>query len=102
LFSALAAVFLGATTINPGRYNVWGSIIGVFFVAISVSGFTLLGADAWVQPVFNGGALITAVALSKFMARSRDKHLTGTVARTIQALDHGRRPNTSGGESAPT
>lgn len=72
LFPALAAVFLGATTIRPGRYNVWGTIVGVYFIAMSVSGFTLLGANVWVQPVFNGAALVFAVALSTFLARRRE------------------------------
>ena len=72
LFPALTAVFLGATTIKPGKYNVWGTVIGVFFVATSVSGLTLLGADVWVQPVFNGVSLIVAVALSTLIARSRE------------------------------
>jgi ribose transport system permease protein len=74
LFAAIAAVFLGATTIKPGRYNVWGTIIGVYFVAISVSGLTLLGAEIWVQPVFNGGSLMVAVGLSTLFARQRDRH----------------------------
>lgn len=69
LFPSFVAVFLGATTIRPGRYNVWGTVIGVYFVALSVSGFTLLGAETWVQPVFNGGSLIAAVALSTLFAR---------------------------------
>jgi ribose transport system permease protein len=72
LFPALTAVFLGATTIKPGKYNVWGTVIGVFFVATSVSGLTLLGADVWVQPVFNGVSLIVAVALSTLIARGRE------------------------------
>lgn len=73
LFAALAAVFLGATTIKPGHYNVWGTIIGVYFLATSVSGLSLLGADVWVQPVFNGAALIIAVALSTLIARRRER-----------------------------
>jgi ribose transport system permease protein len=73
LFPALAAVFLGATTISPGHYNVWGTVIGVFFLATSVSGLSLLGADVWVQPVFNGAALIIAVALSTLIARRRER-----------------------------
>ena len=71
LFPALAAVFLGATTIRPGRYNVWGAMLAVYFVAMSVSGFTLLGAQSWVQQAFDGGVLIFAIALSTFMARRR-------------------------------
>lgn len=69
LFPALAAVFLGATTIRPGAYNVWGALIGVFLIAVAVSGLTLLGADSWVSPVFNGAALVLAVALSTLLGR---------------------------------
>ncbi|WP_250475165.1 ABC transporter permease [Caballeronia sp. GAFFF1] len=72
LFPALTAVFLGATMIKPGKYNVWGTVIGIFFVATSVSGLTLLGADVWVQPVFNGACLVAAVTLSTIIARTRD------------------------------
>jgi ribose transport system permease protein len=86
LFPALTAVFLGATTIRPGQYNVWGTVIGVYFVAVSVSGLTLLGAETWVQPVFNGGALIIAVALTTFLARARERSGTGRV-ETVQTGD---------------
>jgi ribose transport system permease protein len=81
LFPAFAAVFLGATTIQPGRYNVWGTIIGVYFVAVSVSGFTLMGASIWVQPVFNGASLLVAVALSTLIARSRDRRMASAAHR---------------------
>jgi ribose transport system permease protein len=77
LFPALTAVFLGATMIKPGKYNVWGTVIGVYFVATSVSGLTLLGANVWVQPVFNGTSLVAAVALSTLIARGRQKSSVG-------------------------
>jgi len=69
LFPALAAVFLGATAIRPGRFNVWGTVFGVALVAISVSGLTLAGAADWVEPVFNGSALAVAVGLSSYLRR---------------------------------
>lgn len=69
LFPALAAVFLGATAIQPGRFNVWGTVFGVALVAVSVSGLTLAGADTWVEPVFNGAALAVAVGLSSYLRR---------------------------------
>ncbi len=87
LFPAFTAVFLGATTIRPGRYNVWGTVIGVYFVAISVSGFTLLGAETWVQSVFNGGALIVAVAFTTFAKRARER------GGTVRVADLGRPPD---------
>lgn len=71
LFPALAAVFLGGTVIDPGRYNVLGAVVGVLFVAVSVSGLTLAGAAEWVPAVFNGAALIIAVAVSTLLTRRR-------------------------------
>jgi ribose transport system permease protein len=71
IFPALAAVFLGATAIIPGRFNVLGTVIGVLFVAVSVSGLTLAGAQNWVDAVFNGAALIIAVFVSSYLRRRR-------------------------------
>jgi ribose transport system permease protein len=70
-FPALAAVFLGATTIKPGRPNTVGTIIGVFFVAFAVSGLTLAGASAWVSDLFNGLVLFAAAGLSTVFSRQR-------------------------------
>lgn len=69
LFPALAAVFLGATAIRPGFFNVIGTIIGAVFVSISVSGLTLSGASGWASNVFNGVALLAAVGLSTYLGR---------------------------------
>ncbi|WP_310963916.1 ABC transporter permease [Nocardioides terrisoli] len=85
LFPAFAAVFLGATTIRPGRYNVIGTVIGVYFVGTAVSGLSLLGADTWVQPTFNGGALIVAVGLSTYLAQVRQRRQTRTSAATASS-----------------
>ncbi len=71
LFPALAAVFLGATAITPGFFNVIGTIIGAVFVSISVSGLTLSGASGWAANVFNGIALLAAVALSTYLGRKK-------------------------------
>lgn len=68
---AIAAVFLGATTIRPGRYNIAGTILAVFFLAVTVNGLTLWGAKAWVTPFFNGSALIIAVGISVYYGRRR-------------------------------
>ncbi len=71
LFPALAAVFLGATAITPGFFNVIGTIIGAVFVSISVSGLTLSGASGWASNVFNGIALLAAVGISTYLGRRR-------------------------------
>ncbi|NKQ55506.1 ABC transporter permease [Amycolatopsis sp. K13G38] len=79
LFPALAAVFLGRTAIDPGHYNVWGTMFGLFLVAVAVDGFTLMGAPASVTQMFNGGALVFSVAVATFTTRARERK-----ARAIQ------------------
>jgi len=69
IFPALAAVFLGATAIRPGHFNVFGTVFGVTLVAVSVSGLTLAGAADWVNPVFNGAALAVAVMISSYLGK---------------------------------
>ena len=68
---ALAAVFLGATTWQPGRYNVPGTILGLLFVSTAVSGLALLGVRPWVSDVFNGGAVVLAIVVSAQFRRRR-------------------------------
>ncbi|MXG89020.1 ABC transporter permease [Nocardioides flavescens] len=68
---ALSAVFLGSTTIRPGTFNVPGTVIAVYLVAVIVNGLTLAGAADWVQPTFNGGALLGAVVLAAVISRRR-------------------------------
>lgn len=71
LFPALAAVFLGATTIHPGRPNTWGTVIGIFFVAFIVSGLSLVGASSWAPDLFNGLILVVAAGMAIVFARRR-------------------------------
>lgn len=71
LLQALSAAFLGATTFRPGRFNVVGTLVAVLFLAFSVSGLSLAGADSWVNDVFTGGALVVAVAASTLLAKRR-------------------------------
>ena len=101
LFGALAAVFLGATTIRPGRYNVWGTMIGVFVVAIAVNGFTLLGAAVWLTPLFDGLALVAAVTVSTLMGRRRLARAGGPTGELAMRDDIGRtdqkQPSSPGG-----
>jgi ribose transport system permease protein len=64
LLPAFAAAFLGATTIQPGRFNVLGTVVALFLLAVGIAGFQQLGAPFWVSPVFNGTALLIAVGLA--------------------------------------
>ena len=66
LLPALAAGFLGATTIKVGRFNVIGTVLAVLLVAIGISGLELNGVPSWFIPLFNGAVLIVAVGASRF------------------------------------
>ncbi len=70
LFPALTAVLLSTIVIDIGRPSVPGTIIGILFIAVSVSGLTLVGAPSWVSQVFNGAALLIAVGFAR-LARLR-------------------------------
>ncbi len=61
---ALAAAFLSAATIKPGQYNVFGTLVAVYFLAVLNSGLSLAGAQDYVASFVNGGALIVGVALA--------------------------------------
>ena len=71
LLPALAAVYLGSSTLFPGQFNVPGTILGLLLVGVLVSGLTLEGVANWVQPVAIGGALLIAVGTSEAFRRQR-------------------------------
>jgi ribose transport system permease protein len=75
ILPALAAVFLGATTWDPGRFNVAGTLMALFFVGTTVAGLTLAGVQPWVTDVFNGAAVVVAIVVSAQLRRRR----TGTL-----------------------
>lgn len=65
LLPAFAAAFLGGTTIKPGRFNPWGSVIAVYFLYTGITGLQLMGVQSFVQNLFFGEALVIAVVLSQ-------------------------------------
>ena len=70
LLPAFAAVFLGATAIRPGYFNVWGTLIALGVLAVGFSGLNLHGVPFWVEPMFDGTLLLGAVLLAREEARS--------------------------------
>jgi len=71
LLPAYAAAFLGATAVRPGFFNVWGTLIAIFLVAVGITGLQLKGVESWVTPVFNGSVLLLAVAVSNVAGTQR-------------------------------
>jgi len=76
LLPAFTAALLGATSIRPGRVNVWGTVLAVAVLAVTVAGLNQLGAPFFVEPLFNGAMLILAVGLAVQAAQRRTKRGT--------------------------
>jgi ribose transport system permease protein len=79
LLPAFAGAFLGATTITPGRFNAWGTLIAIYFLVTGVTGLQLLGVESFVQQLFYGGALVVAVVVSR-LARGLPRITRGEIA----------------------
>jgi ribose transport system permease protein len=71
LLPAFAGAFLGATAITPGRFNPWGTFIGVYFLVTGITGLQLLGLSGYIEQVFFGGSLVLAVAVPRLIAMRR-------------------------------
>lgn len=85
LLPALTAVFLGSTQFRGGRFNVWGTVVAVYVLAVGIKGLQLVGAPSWINELFNGLALLVAVGASKWERTSRR---SGAIGRVV-----GRRRN---------
>jgi ribose transport system permease protein len=68
---AYAALFLGATGFKLGVFNVWGTVVAIFFVAVGTTGLVFAGINPWIQYVFQGGALLLALGAMALIRRSR-------------------------------
>jgi ribose transport system permease protein len=67
LLPTFAAVFLGATAIRVGSFNVIGTLVAVATIAIGIAGLELVGVPSYIEPIFNGAILIVAVIATRFL-----------------------------------
>ena len=72
-----AAAFLGRTQFRPGRFNIWGTVLAVYLLAMITKGLQLEGAQPWLTNLFYGVALILAVSLSNVERRQRVNRMSG-------------------------
>ncbi|WP_328810481.1 ABC transporter permease [Rhodococcus sp. NBC_00294] len=72
LLPAFAATFLGSTQIRPGRFNVVGTIVALYLLAISVKGLQLQYPDLpWIKDLVEGSVLLVAVSITARAVRNR-------------------------------
>lgn len=80
LLPAFAAAMLGSTQIKRGRYNIWGTVIAVYVLATGITGLRLAGAPVWIPDLFNGVALLVAVAVTARQRRPKARRAPETPA----------------------
>ena len=92
LFPALAAVFFGASQFTR-RPNVWGTLVAYFTLAFGVKGLQLAFGPGtfWIQPLFQGAALLIAVALASRVVGEtrRSRRQQREAALAAEAADSG-------------
>jgi len=73
LLPSFAACFLGTTQFLPGRFNVAGTVLALVLLATGVKGLQLMGGPLWVTDMFNGIALLLAVAAAVLSTKRRPR-----------------------------
>ena len=66
VFSVLAAVVVGGTSISGGSGTVWRTVVGTIFIALIGNGFNLNQIDPIVQRIVLGAVILLAVGLDNF------------------------------------
>jgi ribose transport system permease protein len=64
LIPAFSGAFLGATQLRGGRFNPWGTVIGVLLLGTGNVALLIAGGPTWTPSLFEGTVLIAAVALT--------------------------------------
>jgi ribose transport system permease protein len=89
LLPAFAAAFLGSTQLQPGKFNVWGTLLAIYVLATGVQGLQLVSGAVWLSDLFNGVALIIAVALSVQRMPSASARRSKRLKRDVSATTNG-------------
>jgi ribose transport system permease protein len=72
LLPAYAAAFLGSTQIKPGRFNVLGTVVAMYMLAIGIKGLQLRFPQyPWIADLVEGIILLLAVGIAVQSARRR-------------------------------
>ena len=122
LLPVIAAVFLGSTQFRGGRFNIWGTVVAAYVLAVGVKGLQLAGLPIWIPDLFNGAALLLAVGLAAWRrppmtrreailrlirnntttawARKRARR-TELIARVTTAADCRHSPGPQPGDASP-
>ncbi len=69
LFPALAAVFVGGSSIYGGEGAIWRTVVGLHIIALMNNGFNLLNLSPLYQPIVQGTIILAAVGFDAWSRR---------------------------------
>lgn len=83
-FQVIAAVIVGGTSLYGGRGSMFGTLLGVLFIAFLTNGMVLMGVNQYGQQIAHGVIILIAVLASTMLRgggfrRWRDALLPGRV-----------------------
>jgi ribose transport system permease protein len=61
----IAAVVVGGTSLSGGEGNVFGTLVGAFFIAVIQNGMNLTGVESYTQKVVLGAVILLAAVLDR-------------------------------------
>ncbi|HZZ21867.1 MAG TPA: ABC transporter permease [Roseiarcus sp.] len=61
LLNAFAAVFIGASSLRPGKFHIVGTFIGVMLIGVINNGLSVMGVPTYWQYIVQGVLLIIAL-----------------------------------------
>lgn len=71
LLNAFAAVFIGASTLKPGKFHILGTMVGVLLIGVINNGLSVIGVQTFWQYIVQGALLILALFSAGMLALRR-------------------------------
>jgi ribose transport system permease protein len=71
LLNAFAAVFIGASSLRPGRFHIVGTLIGVLLIGVINNGLSIMGVPTYWQYIVQGVLLVVALFSAGILSMRR-------------------------------
>jgi erythritol transport system permease protein len=79
--TAIAAVVIGGASLQGGKGNIRGTLLGAFVIGFLSDGLVIIGISSYWQTVFTGAVIVLAVLLNAIQYRRRVKRPAPTAGQ---------------------